>query len=159
MVGYVASINVSKGGVPKHAVPKARITRRGVEGDKQADLRVHGGPDRAVSLYSLERILAIQAEGNPIAPGSTGENLTIKGLDWSRVEPGGMLSVGTAVLKITAFAPPCTTIRGSFTRGRFTRISQKVNPGWSRVYARVVKSGVVTTGDAVYYASVTQQAE
>ena len=52
----------------------------GLEGDRQRDLRFHGGPLRAVSLYSLELIEALQAEGHPIAPGAMGENLTMAGV-------------------------------------------------------------------------------
>ncbi len=77
----VAQINVNpQGGVPKHRVAKARLEVGGVEGDKQNHRRFHGGPMRAVCLYSLELIEALQGEGHPISPGSTGENLTIS--DW-----------------------------------------------------------------------------
>ena len=53
------------------------------------------------------------------------------------------------VLEITRPAPPCRTIAGSFHEGAFTRISDKVHPGWSRLYARVLREGVVRRGDTV----------
>lgn len=80
--GRIASINRSDGGVPKLPVNSARITVNGVDTDRQADRVHHGGPDRAVCLYSLEHILMLQAEGNPIYPGSIGENLTLTGVPW-----------------------------------------------------------------------------
>lgn len=141
----VARINVNPaGGVPKHGVGAALITSTGVGGDRQLDLEHHGGPDRAVSLFSLERIEALAAEGHPIAPGTTGENLTLVGLDWATLGPGARLAVGDdVVLEITQAAPPCRTIAASFRDGEFTRISEKVHPGWSRLYARVLREGLV----------------
>ena len=66
--GRVHAINVSNGGVPKLPKPSVRITAQGVEGDRQRDRRIHGGPDRAVLVYSLEQIESLQREGHPIAP-------------------------------------------------------------------------------------------
>src|SRR5262245_34944479 len=134
--GKVIQINVNPlGGVPKHAVASAEITVKGVRGDKQRDRRYHGGPRRAVSLYSYERIQALQAEGHPIAPGSTGENLTIGGFDWAAIQVGDRLRIGELVVEITGYAVPCTNISGSFVDGLSKRISQKLHPGWSRLYA------------------------
>lgn len=147
--GRVHSINVSSGGVPKLARPLARITKEGVEGDRQRDRRYHGGPHRAVSLYSLELIEALQAEGHPISPGSIGENLTLADLEWDKVATGVSIDIGAVVLEVTKAAPPCETIAGSFRHGEFVRVSQKVRPGWSRFYARVLQEGVVHVGDSV----------
>lgn len=147
---YVASINVNpRGGVPKHAVPNTQIGTQGVAGDKQRDRRFHGGPERAVSLYSLERIAALQAEGHPIAPGSTGENLTISGIDWGELAVGDQLRIGDLLVEITSYAAPCSNIAGSFADGLSKRISQKLHPGWSRLYGRVLAEATVQTGDPV----------
>jgi MOSC domain-containing protein YiiM len=148
--GTIASINVSPGGVPKRPVPSARLSAAGVEGDRQRDREHHGGPDRAVCLYALERIEALQREGHSIAPGTTGENLTVHGLDWDTVVPGASLAVGGVTLEITAFASPCKSIRASFADDNSNRISAKLHPGWSRVYARVIGEGDVHVGDAVH---------
>ena len=148
-LGTVVQISVSRGGVPKLPIPHARLSSEGVEGDRQNDRRHHGGPDRAVCIYSLEVIEALQREGHPIVPGSAGENLTVSGLDWDSIAPGVRLTVGDALLEIVSFTVPCKTIRASFADGRFERISQKTNPGWSRVYARVLSAGEARMGDAV----------
>jgi MOSC domain-containing protein YiiM len=149
--GRLAQINVNpQGGVPKHRVPSARLTPDGVEGDRQRYLDIHGGPHRAVSLFSLERIQALAAEGHPIAPGTTGENLTLAGLDWEGLVPGVRLRVGAVLLELTNYTVPCKTIRASFAQSDFTRISQKLHPGWSRLYARVLEAGTVREGDAVH---------
>ncbi len=145
--GCVFSVNTSQGGVPKLPVGEAMVTANGLEGDSQRNLKYHGGPDRAVCIFSLERILGLQAEGHPIGTGTTGENLTLTGLEWDYVIPGSLLQTGDALLEIVSYTPPCRTIRGSFTAEKFSRLSQAHYPGWSRVYARVLRAGVVRIGD------------
>jgi len=135
--------------VPKRAIAEAAITAEGVEGDRQRDRRYHGGPDRAVTLFSTERIAALQAEGHPIAAGSTGENLTVSGIDWTRATPGARFEIGEVRLEITRYATPCANITASFAGGDITRVGNKVHPGWSRVCARVLMPGRVHVGDSV----------
>lgn len=147
--GILHSINVSDGGVPKRAQAWAEVRTAGVAGDRQDDVRYHGGPDRAVSLYSLDLIEALQGEGHPIEPGAIGENLTIHGIEWTDVRPGATLEIGEVVLEVTRAASPCQKIAAAFHDGAFTRVSHKVHPGWSRYYARVLREGIVTTGDRV----------
>jgi MOSC domain-containing protein YiiM len=142
-------VNVSRGGVPKTSVADAFVSEQGIDGDRQRDLRFHGGPDRAVSVFSQDVIEALQAEGHPIAAGTAGENLTVSGIDWPTVAPGFELQIGAVRLIVTAYAAPCQKIRASFHDRDSNRISHKRHPGWSRVYTRVVAGGVVTLGDAV----------
>jgi MOSC domain-containing protein YiiM len=146
--GLVTHINVSRGGVPKRGVPSARVTIAGVEGDGHDDPR-HGGPGAAVSLFSAEAIGRVAAEGHPIGPGTTGENLTVQGLDWSLVVPGVRLRIGQVTLEVTRYTAPCKTIRASFRGGDFNRIHQQFHPGESRVYARVITEGTIAAGDAI----------
>jgi len=136
--------------MPKNPVEKAEIRAGGVVGDKQRNLQYHGGPMRAVSMLSLEVIERIAAEGHPIRPGSTGENMTLTGLDWDLMIPGTQLTFDNGVLlELTTFAPPCRTIQGSFEGQRISRLSQKVHPGSSRIYARVLVEGEVVVGEGV----------
>jgi MOSC domain-containing protein YiiM len=101
-------------------------------------------------VYSLERIHSLQAEGHPIEIGTVGENVTVEGIDWDFVVPGTRLRLGNeVVLEVASFTSPCKTIRESFIDGKFVRISQKLHPGWSRVYARVISEGEIHSGDAV----------
>ena len=146
----IVQISVSPGGVPKHAVRTARVTASGLEGDAQRDREHHGGPERALCLFSHERIRALQAEGHPITPGSIGENLTIAGIDWSRVTPGACFRLGAEVVaQVTRYTAPCFNIGASFHDRDFSRVSQKRHPGDSRVYARVLREGSLTSGDPV----------
>jgi MOSC domain-containing protein YiiM len=146
----IVQISVSPGGVPKNAVPAAQVTREGLAGDGHRDHEHHGGPDRAVCLFALERIHALQSEGHPLVPGSLGENLTIEGLDWDDVVPGSRLELGGRVmLEITRYTSPCINIRPSFSHHEYSRVSEQRHPGWSRVYARVLVPGHIATGDPV----------
>ena len=105
MSAVIHSVNVNPlGGVPKPRVDYARLRKEGVEGDKQNDLRHHGVVRRAVCLFSLQKILDLQTEGHPIDVGTTGENLTIEGLDWNYLEEGMELSIGDAVIELTKTA-------------------------------------------------------
>ena len=149
--GRLESINTSRGGVPKTSVFEALVTANGLDGDRQRDRRYHGGPDRAVVLFSLDVIRALRREGHPIAAGTTGENLTVSGIDWSAVVPGAGLRVGEVLLLITKYTSPCETIASEFLGDDFMRISQKVHAGWSRVCARVTAAGVVYMGDPVTF--------
>ena len=149
MSGRIESINTSNGGVPKSSVFEALITEQGVAGDAQRDLRHHGGPDRAVLLFSLELIRALQQQGHPIAPGAIGENLTVSGLDWKALKPGIRLQIGGVQLRVTGYAAPCSKISGSFLDRDFERVSQNRYPGWSRVCTRVVTGGIVRPGGSV----------
>jgi MOSC domain-containing protein YiiM len=147
---HVHQINVSNGGVPKHPVFEAKISKEGLEGDRQRNLKVHGGPNRAVCLFSVELIERMQDEGHSIDGGSSGENLTLAGLAWDTLDPGTRLKIGPDVLlEVTSYCAPCEWNARWFRDGDITRISQKVNPGWSRLYARVLQGGVVRPGDVV----------
>jgi MOSC domain-containing protein YiiM len=144
----IVQLSVSNGGVPKQAVESARVTSLGLEGDAHRDREHHGGPERAVCLFAMEAIRALQAEGHPLVPGALGENVTLEGLDWSAVQPGARLRLGAeVVLEITRYTTPCFNIQPAFRDGDYSLVSQKRHPGRSRVYARVLETGTLRRGD------------
>lgn len=145
--GYIVSINRSAGGVPKLPVREVFVHENGLDGDAHR-FHLHGGLDKAVCVYSAERIEALQREGHPIAPGTTGENVTISGVDWTLVAPRDRMQLGNVRIEITGYATPCQTIIASFSDRKSVRISQKVFPGWSRVYGRVIETGIMCIGDS-----------
>lgn len=150
MEGYIFQLNCSNGGVPKQPVREAQLTPTGLACDRQAKTKIHGGPERALCLYALEHITELQDEGHPIFPGSIGENVTVAGIDWNTLQPGSRLALGDEVIiEITSYANPCPTIAASFVDGKFKRISQKKHPGESRLYARVIKTGLLAVGQTV----------
>jgi MOSC domain-containing protein YiiM len=148
-VGRVVGLQRSAGGVPKVAVDRATVSANGLEGDRQRDRRFHGGPTRALCLYSQELIDALVAEGHPVARGLLGENVTISGLPWSDIRPGTRLEIGEVQVEVTDYAAPCKTIAYAFADGKSTRIGQKPNPGWSRVYVSILREGALAVGDPV----------
>jgi MOSC domain-containing protein YiiM len=120
-----------------------------MDGDWQRNRKYHGGPDRALCLYSQEHLDALVAEGHPVERGTLGENVTISGLPWEQVRPGARLRIGGVEAEVTGFASPCQKIAFGFADGRSTRVGEKVNPGWSRVYVRILVEGDVAVGDPV----------
>ncbi len=149
--GRVAHVNVSPGGVPKLSIDGTWVGRLGLEGDGHTEPEpMHGGPDQAVSLYSVESIARVAADGHQAFPGAFGENLTLDGIEMGSLAAGDRLAVGEAlVLEITKHAQPCQTIAHWFVEGRIGRISGKTHPQDARWYARVLVEGRVRTDDAV----------
>ncbi len=145
----IFQISASEGGVPKRPLRRAAVNELGITVDQQKHTKVHGGPDRALCLYSLERIQALQAEGHPIYPGSVGENVTISGLDWEAVVPGARLYLGEVIVEITSYAIPCNLIVASFADEDSGRIAHKKYPGWARAYGRILQTGSIKISDAV----------
>lgn len=146
----VVGLQISNGGVPKLPVKTAVVTPLGLQGDAQREKKFHGGPERALCLYAMEILERLRAEGHPIVPGGAGENITVGGLDWREVVPGRRFRLGDEVIiEIASYTTPCLNIAACFADGDFTRISQKLHPGQSRVYARVLQTGELCVGDAV----------
>jgi MOSC domain-containing protein YiiM len=149
--GFIYQLNTSNGGVPKRPIRSASINELGIVGDEHTD-SAHGGPTKALCLLALEVIEGFAAEGHPIQAGSTGENVTTRGLDWSQVVPGTRLRLGDQVrIEITDYTTPCKKQAGWFTDGNFSRLNNRVSPGKSRVYAKVLQGGTVAPGDPVSF--------
>ena len=129
-------------------VAEVFVGEQGLDGDGNR-FHMHGGADKAVCVYAIEIIEALQKEGHPIAIGTTGDNVTVRGIEWQRIVPGVRMGFGEVEITVTGYASPCQTIVGSFSDARSKRISQKVHPGWSRVYGRVNQTGTLRVGDTV----------
>jgi MOSC domain-containing protein YiiM len=152
MTGRVVSVNVSPGGVPKLPVTSAWVGRLGLDADAHSEPEpVHGGPVQAVSLYSVEAIARVAADGHQAFPGAYGENLTLEGIDWGALREGDRLDIGEDGLSIelTKMAGPCQTIAHWFVDRRIARISPFLRPEDARWYARVLAEGRVAQGDRV----------
>jgi MOSC domain-containing protein YiiM len=146
-VSRIFQLAVSHGGVPKLAVREARCGVLGLDGDHHAHPKIHGGPERALCLYSLEVIQALQEEGHPMFPGSAGENVTITGLPWTALAAGTQLRLGDEVLvELTRIAAPCKQNVESFSDRNSKRLA---DPALGRWYARVLAEGVLRVGQRV----------
>jgi hypothetical protein len=106
--GTVSGLFVSSGGVPKKAVTDAIVGPRGLSGDRQQTRKHHGRPWQALCLWSAEVVAQLRAEGHPIEPGSSGENISISGLDWTEVLPGSQVTIGSMVCEVSLYTLPCS---------------------------------------------------
>ena len=150
--GRVHQVNVSAGGVPKLPVPGTQVRRLGLVGDGHNEPEpIHGGELQAVSIYCIEALARVAADGHRAFPGAYGENLTLKGIDWPALGPGDRLAIGAGglVIELTKHAAPCQTIAHWFVNRRIARISPTIHPEDARWYARVIVEGPVAAGDAV----------
>lgn len=127
VIGEVVSVNVAvvrtdpftrvksgRSGIDKRPVDgPVRLEADGVAGDTICDTKYHGGPDQAVYAYAEEDLAFWAREvGRPVAPGSVGENLTLRGVDCSHALIGERWRVGAAVLRVTAPRTPCRVFAG-----------------------------------------------
>lgn len=149
VVGTVARLGRSGGGVPKAPVERVDVDARGVVGDVQANRTHHGRPWQALCLWSTEVIDAFRAEGHPLGPGDAGENVTVSGLPWPEVRPGVRLRIGSVLCEVSAYAIPCAKNARWFLDGRFSLMHHDRGPV-SRVYATVLEPGGITAGDAAH---------
>src|SRR5205085_2538832 len=108
MRGRLLQINVSPGGMPKLPVLSATVTADGVAGDWQRNRKHHGGPDRAVCIFSQELYDELRDEGVETFQGQVGENFTTCGIDLRTLAPGMRLRVGEkCTIEITGVRIPC----------------------------------------------------
>jgi MOSC domain-containing protein YiiM len=137
-------------GIWKTPIDGASVMVRGVnlDGDDQADRRVHGGPDKAVYAYAAEDyVFWKEAEGLDVTPGLFGENLTVRGLELRDAVVGERWRVGSAVLEVAQPRLPCYKLGIRMGDDEFPRRFEEA--GRMGAYLRIVTEGVVTPGDAI----------
>jgi MOSC domain-containing protein YiiM len=147
--GTVEGVFASGGGVPKAPVLRADVGWRGVEGDRQAARRHHGRVWQALSLWSADVVEALAAEGHPIYAGAAGENVSVRGIDWTALRPGTRVRLGTVVAEVSVPALPCAKNAQWFVGGDFKRMHHERDRAVTRWYATVLAPGAITPGDAV----------
>ncbi|HEY7128341.1 MAG TPA: MOSC domain-containing protein [Nitrospira sp.] len=135
-------------GIYKEPVPgRIMVRRKNVEGDEQADLRVHGGRDKAVYVYPSEHYAFWRTElpGMPLPYGMFGENFTTEGLDESSVCIGDRFRIGGAVVEVSHPRVPCYKLAVKFGR---TDMPQRFHAsGRCGFYLAVLEEGEVGVGD------------
>ena len=106
--GWLVSVNVNQGGVPKKPRPEGdRVDLRGLAHDRQAFAK-HNKRERAVSVLSVELLDYFQREGYRVAPGIMAENLTVFGVDLVALQPGVILRFeGGVELRVESQRKPC----------------------------------------------------
>jgi MOSC domain-containing protein YiiM len=161
MPAYVHSVNHGKvfeaawaGRLRRTAIDKRPVTRAvavgelGVAGDEQADVKYHGGPDKAVYAFAREDLDRWeQVLGRSLHDGQFGENLTTSGIDVNEALVGERWRVGEALLEVCSVRIPCRVFANWLTeQGWVRRFTADARPG---PYLRVVEPGLVATGDPI----------
>ncbi len=152
-VGRVAPLGprgVPSGFVKQPVAGPVRLDTHGCAGDAQADLRVHGGRDKAVYAYPVAAYplwrAAVPRHAARLLPGAMGENLTIAGWSDPDVAIGDRVRIGSALLQVTEPRQPCFKLGLAFADPSMPRRFAEVGvSGW---YYRVLEPGSVVAGDA-----------
>ena len=129
--------------MPKLPVRRARVTRDGVDGDWQRNRKYHGGPNRAVCIFSEELYDWLRDKGIDLKNGSVGENFTTRGLDLNALNKGDRLRVGMCLIEITDVRVPCSNLK------KWDVDLPELIVGHSGWVAKVVEDGEVKPGDAI----------
>lgn len=139
----IVSVNISGGGIPKHAVDVATVTARGLDGDLH-DHEKHNTPLQAVSILDLEDIEDLRHEGFAVAPGATGENMTVRGLDVDDLVLGDRLRLsGGVLLELTKRRKPC------YVLDAIDPELKTVIVGRCGFYAKVLAEGEIRPGETI----------
>lgn len=152
LAGTVEPLGNTESGIDKRPVAGAqRVEAEGLVGDRQADLRAHGGADKALHCYAWSNYAHWQADlpGHPLlaVPGAFGENLSIDGLDEHTVCIGDRWRIGSALLEVTQGRQPCFKLNLRFGVADMAhRVQDSLRAGW---YLRVLEAGELAAGDRI----------
>ncbi len=128
-----------------------RLTESGLEGDFQADQRVHGGLDKAVHHYAAENYIVLKQAlphlADKFQPGTIGENFSCSDLIEEDVHIGDIFSVGSAIVQVSQPRRPCMKLNYRYGNAYLASfvIEQQIT-GW---YYRVIEEGTVQAGDQI----------
>ena len=150
-VAPLGPADVPSGFVKSPVQHRIWVHHLGLDGDEQADLRVHGGPEKAVYGYSLNHYQAWKNDfaehSSALFPGGFGENLTIEGMTEADICVGDIHQIGTAKLQVCQPRLPCFKLALHFNDNRLP--AAMVRSGRSGWYYRVVAEGELGAGDAI----------
>lgn len=141
-VGTLVAVCLSHGGVPKWPLESAVVTTDGIVGDLHAHEK-HVRPDRALSLFDVEILRELVAEGFPLEPGIAGENLTVAGLNVQQMAPGTVLQAGEVRIRLEFLRKPCYVLDKIDVRLKDAMV------GRCGYMASVLQGGTLTPGLAI----------
>lgn len=137
----------AKSGITKSPVERAvRLTKLGFEGDEQADLEHHGGPDKAICVYSYEHYPHWEEVlGRSLDYGAFGENFTLGKINEHDVRVGDLFRIGSAVVQVSQPRQPCWKLAMKWGLDELPLLV--TNSGATGFYFRVAETGEVRVGD------------
>jgi MOSC domain-containing protein YiiM len=124
---------------------RVHLGKTGLKGDGVGDLKHHGGPDKAVCVYSTDHYpywAHMLGQVLPLAP--FGENFSVSNFDEAAVCIGDIFLAGTAIVQISQPRQPCSTLAARFGNDMVKLV---VNSGRTGCYFRVLEEGVVEAGN------------
>lgn len=130
--------------MPKLPVLQAQVALHGLVGDRQKNLKVHGGLNRAICIYSEELYEWLRESGINVSNGQIGENFTTRGLDLGTLKTGDRLRVGGCIIEITKVRTPCSQLTKWDPELPYMIVGRS---GWM---AKVIEEGVVRPGDEIH---------
>lgn len=140
--------NEIESGIDKNPVDEAYLTKKGFRGDGVADLRYHGGLDRAVCLYPYEHYLLWRMEfKNPLNIPTFGENLTVTNMLEKDVNIGDIYRIGDAIIQITQGRIPCSTITKKTNHPLL--LKRMIQTGYTGYLGRVLVEGNVSKNSKI----------
>ena len=161
-VGQPEEIGIRRGrpvlsSIRKHPVASAsvEVSLTNIAGDAQADLRVHGGPDKAIFAYPIEHLQAWSDEfrpSDPFLPGSIGDNFTVRGLEESNVRIGDIWQWGDVLLQVCQPRFPCFKL--ALAVGSPKVVKRFMETGRSGWYIRVLEPGAAPVGGPIHLQTV-----
>jgi MOSC domain-containing protein YiiM len=153
-VGQPAPVGEVRGRPVLSAIAKAPVTSAGLDlfptnlaGDRQADLSVHGGPDKAVYVYPAAHYPAWRADGFAVEVGGFGENLALDGIAEADVRLGDAWRWGEALVEVSQPRAPCYKL--SLHTGRKDVGPRMLVTGRCGWYLRVLETGRVPTAGSL----------
>jgi len=128
---------------------RIRLRTLNFDGDRQADLSAHGGPDKAVYAYPAEYYAYWHGEipDMTLPWGMFGENLTVEGLQEDTLQIGDRFRIGSAEVAVTQPRLPCFKLALKF--GRDDIVKRFLASGRTGFYFKVVAEGEVAAGDPI----------
>nr|WP_170885643.1 MOSC domain-containing protein [Bacillus alkalicellulosilyticus] len=136
--------------ISKSAVEKAYLSETGFQGDEQADLVHHGGPDKAVCAYSSEHYPYWEKKlQTKLSPAAFGENVTIAGLFESEIHLGDTFQLGEAIVQVSQPRQPCFKLSLKHNEPKLPLWVRET--GYTGFYFRVLQPGWVTTEDKLTF--------
>ena len=155
--GSILQVSISRGGVPKRAIPQGDIGPLGIAGDSYGHPEIHGGPNQAILVISSEGIAELSALGYPLYPGALGENITSVGIDRAQWRSGQRWRIGQAMVEFTTVRAPCSQLSVYGPGIQKAIYDAKVDAGdpssprWALggFYASVIQPGPVRPGDPI----------
>jgi MOSC domain-containing protein YiiM len=149
-VGRPRALGQVRGRTVQSGIAKARVDApsmalglTNLDGDQQADLSVHGGPDKAVYVYPVDHYPAWRADGFAVDVGGLGENVALAGITEREVLLGDVWSWGEALVQVSQPRSPCFKL--TLHTGRKDIGPRMIETGRTGWYVRVLRPGTVPT--------------